>query len=85
MLLAETDAKFKYCPLLKTHDDKLKFCLGSMCMMWRFGPGGDKGYCGAAGNLAGLAAAMGGGGGGSGTGADQSLAAKAAALFGEEA
>jgi len=55
MLCAEREAKFKYCPLLKTHDDKMKFCQGTMCMMWRFadqneqGPDG-KGYCGLAGN-----------------------------------
>ena len=36
----ESEAKFKYCPLLKTHDDKMKFCLGSMCMMWRPAEGG---------------------------------------------
>ncbi|MDR3640815.1 MAG: hypothetical protein P4L39_05785 [Humidesulfovibrio sp.] len=63
MLLAESDAKFKYCPLLKTRDDKLKFCLGSMCMFWRWADpartGADEaGSCGAAGPLA-AAAAMG--------------------------
>ncbi|EHJ47423.1 hypothetical protein DFW101_1415 [Solidesulfovibrio carbinoliphilus subsp. oakridgensis] len=48
MPLRESEAKFKYCPLLTTHDDKLKFCQGSMCMMWRAdGPG--TGYCGLAG------------------------------------
>jgi hypothetical protein len=47
MLLSEREAKFKYCPLLKTHDDKLKFCLVSGCMMWRSG-GEDKGFCGLA-------------------------------------
>ncbi|OIN99648.1 MAG: hypothetical protein AUJ49_10825 [Desulfovibrionaceae bacterium CG1_02_65_16] len=68
MLLPESDAKFKYCPLLKTKDDKLKFCLGSMCMLWRWanptagaagaagaaGTEGDdaKGYCGAGGVIA---------------------------------
>ena len=31
MLINENDAKFKYCPLLKTHDDKMKFCQGAMC------------------------------------------------------
>lgn len=77
MLLAEADAKFKYCPLLKTHDDKLKFCLGSMCMMWRFAPGGEQGYCGAAGALVGLCAAM---NTGAGAAAKPSLP-----LFGEEA
>lgn len=61
MRLCESDAKFKYCPLLKTRDDKLKFCLGSMCMFWRWADpartGADaEGSCGAAG-LA-LAAAM---------------------------
>ena len=57
MLLAESDDKFKYCPLLKTRDDKLKFCLGSMCMLWRHAEAGrtgadDLGYCGAAGPVA---------------------------------
>jgi len=88
MLLSESEAKFKYCPLLKTHDDKLKLCLGSMCMMWRFGPEGDKGYCGAAGTIAGLAAANSTAGGSSATpggGVGDSPAARAAALFGEEA
>jgi hypothetical protein len=51
---AESDAKFKYCPLLKTRDDKLKFCLGSMCMFWRWESSAktgadDLGHCGAAG------------------------------------
>ncbi len=54
MLLAESDAKFKFCPLLKTREDKLKFCLGSMCMLWRFQDFAmtgedDLGFCGAAG------------------------------------
>ncbi len=61
MLLPESDAKFKYCPLLKTRDDKMKFCLGSMCMLWRRADQGktgadDLGYCGAAGPVAMLAA-----------------------------
>ena len=61
MLLPESDAKFKYCPLLKTRDDKMKFCLGSMCMRWRRADQGrtgadDLGYCGAAGPVAMLAA-----------------------------
>jgi len=60
MLLAESDAKFKYCPLLKTRDDKLKFCLGSMCMLWRWADlakaGVDEpGFCGAAGPVAAVA------------------------------
>lgn len=53
MLVAESEAKFKYCPLLTTHDDKLKFCQGSMCMMWRVDRSreeSDKGYCGLAGH-----------------------------------
>jgi hypothetical protein len=62
MLLSESDAKFKYCPLLKTKDDKMKFCLGSMCMLWRWADlakaGADEeGYCGAAGSIAVAAAA----------------------------
>lgn len=49
MLLQESEAKFKYCPLLKTHDDKLKFCQGSMCMMWRWDTTEEsKGFCGLA-------------------------------------
>ncbi len=47
MLLSENEAKFKFCPYLKTSDDKLKFCQTSQCMMWRFVK--DKGYCGLAG------------------------------------
>lgn len=62
MLLAESDAKFKYCPLLKTRDDKMKFCLGSMCMLWNWAnpakTGADEaGFCGA-GGMAVMAAAM---------------------------
>lgn len=51
MLLKESEAKFKYCPLLKTHDDKLKFCQASMCMMWRLAGEGQEGqgFCGLAG------------------------------------
>ncbi len=82
MLLPEAEAKFKYCPLLKTHDDKMKFCLGGMCMMWRFAEG-DRGYCGAAGSIAGLAMAS-----ATGQGAQAKPSSKdvpgLAALFGEE-
>jgi hypothetical protein len=54
MLYPENEAKFKYCPLLMTHDDKMKFCQGSQCMMWRQAEdetngGTTKGYCGLAG------------------------------------
>lgn len=59
MLLSESEAKFKFCPLLKTTDDKMKFCLGSGCMMWRRDgdkskessddASGKKGWCGLAG------------------------------------
>lgn len=57
MLYKESEAKFKNCPLLKTHDDKMKFCLGSACMMWRWADpektGADQaGYCGLAGSPA---------------------------------
>lgn len=48
MPVSESEAKFKYCPLLKTSDDKLKMCQGAMCMMWRTADDG-KGYCGLAG------------------------------------
>ena len=82
MLLPESEAKFKYCPLLKTHDDKMKFCLGSMCMMWR-AAGGDTGYCGAAGTVAGLSAAMAKGSGKPGTPSAKDVPGLAA-LFGEE-
>lgn len=65
MLLAQSDAKFKYCPLLKTKDDKLKFCLGAMCMLWRWespAKTGDdeRGYCGVGGSVAAMAALSGG-------------------------
>jgi hypothetical protein len=61
MLLPESDAKFKYCPLLKTRDDKMKFCLGSMCMFWRHAEADktgadDLGFCGASGPVVMLAA-----------------------------
>lgn len=55
MDLTEKEAKFKYCPLLTTHDDKLKFCQGTMCMMWRAADA-EKGYCGLAGRPGGAAA-----------------------------
>ncbi len=48
MIYPESEAKFKYCPHLMTSDDKMKFCQGTMCMMWR-SYDGDKGYCGLAG------------------------------------
>lgn len=50
MLLPESEAKFKFCPLLKTSDDKLKMCMGSQCMMWRWGDNDrQSGYCGVSG------------------------------------
>lgn len=48
MICSENEAKFKYCPYLMTSDDKMKFCQGTMCMMWR-SCGDGKGYCGLAG------------------------------------
>jgi hypothetical protein len=59
MLLPLSEATFKKCPLLTTHDDKLRFCLGSECMMWRYAhperrSGDEKGYCGLAGRPAGV-------------------------------
>ena len=53
MLLHEDDAKFKFCPLLKTSDDKLKFCLASACMMWRRAGDDGLGWCGLAGSVQG--------------------------------
>ncbi|GFM33490.1 hypothetical protein LN040_00675 [Desulfovibrio subterraneus] len=58
MLLPEKEARFKTCPLLKTSDDKMKFCQGEACMMWRFKnpqrkDETDPGYCGLAGKPAG--------------------------------
>ncbi|MGE4296585.1 MAG: hypothetical protein AB7E47_01030 [Desulfovibrionaceae bacterium] len=60
MMLTEKEAKFKHCPYLTTKDDKLRFCLGAMCMMWRRASDGaagdgDKGYCGLAGKPEGVA------------------------------
>lgn len=55
MYLSEHEAKFKYCPLLMTHDDKMKFCQGTMCMMWRAAPADltpGAGFCGLAGRPA---------------------------------
>lgn len=51
MLLSENEAKFKFCPLLKTRDDKMKMCMGSQCMYWRWEKENapEKGYCGVAG------------------------------------
>nr|WP_321259595.1 hypothetical protein [uncultured Pseudodesulfovibrio sp.] len=51
MLVSDSDAKFMFCPLLKTHDDKMKMCQVTMCMMWRWADETkEKGYCGLAGN-----------------------------------
>jgi hypothetical protein len=51
MMLSEGEAKFKFCPLLKTRDDKMKMCMGSQCMLWRWTDeeSREKGYCGVAG------------------------------------
>lgn len=53
MLLSEGEAKFKYCPHLKTKNDEMKFCQGTMCMMWRWlDEAKTQGYCGLAGKPA---------------------------------
>lgn len=57
MHLNESEAKFKHCPFLTTRDDKLRFCLGSACMMWRWADpdktgSGERGRCGLAGPVA---------------------------------
>ncbi|MBU1249261.1 MAG: hypothetical protein KKB70_11220 [Proteobacteria bacterium] len=50
MQLPENEAKFKFCPMLKTHDDKMKMCMGTQCMMWRWvDETKEKGFCGMAG------------------------------------
>jgi hypothetical protein len=49
MPIPESEAKFKYCPHLKTSDDKMKFCQAGMCMMWRTTKDGAAGWCGLAG------------------------------------
>lgn len=59
MLISENEAKFKYCPLLKTSDDKFRMCQGSQCVMWRYADvakqsEGDPGYCGLAGRPVGV-------------------------------
>ncbi|MCJ2165878.1 MULTISPECIES: hypothetical protein [unclassified Pseudodesulfovibrio] len=51
MIVTEDDAKFMFCPLLKTSDDKMKMCQVTLCMMWRWADKDrEKGYCGLAGN-----------------------------------
>ncbi len=51
MLVPESDAKFMFCPLLKTRDDKMKMCQVTQCMMWRWADDTkEKGYCGLAGS-----------------------------------
>ncbi len=53
MLTSESEAKFKFCPLLKTNDDKMKMCQVTMCMMWRWADEKkEEGYCGLAGSVA---------------------------------
>lgn len=59
MLHPQDDAKYKYCPLLKDQQDKMRFCLGSACMMWRWQSAdakgeSDSGYCGLAEKPAGV-------------------------------
>lgn len=56
MLVSDSDAKFMFCPLLKTSDDKMKMCQVAQCMMWRWADKSkEKGYCGLAGKPAGQA------------------------------
>jgi len=59
MLLPVKEAKFKFCPLLKTREDKFRMCLGADCMLWRFKyqdkrSEADSGYCGLAGKPSGM-------------------------------
>jgi len=52
MSTTEKDAKFRFCPLLTTPEGKMRFCVASQCMMWRWdgqGEGPDAlGFCGLA-------------------------------------
>ncbi len=53
MIIPESEAKYKFCPLLKTKDDKMKMCQVSQCMMWRWAnKEKTSGYCGLAGTIA---------------------------------
>ncbi|MBU1002219.1 MAG: hypothetical protein KKE73_06820 [Proteobacteria bacterium] len=57
MMLPQDEARLKFCPLLKTSDDKFRMCQGTQCMMWRYkdtaqAGAGDVGYCGLAGKPA---------------------------------
>lgn len=50
MILSESEAKYKFCPMLMTSDDKMKMCQVTQCMMWRWADEDKtKGYCGLAG------------------------------------
>jgi hypothetical protein len=50
MLVKACDARFLFCPLLMTHDDKMKMCQVAQCMMWRWvDREAEAGYCGLAG------------------------------------
>ncbi|EGB15260.1 hypothetical protein DND132_2055 [Pseudodesulfovibrio mercurii] len=54
MLVHVDDAKFLFCPLLMTHDDRMKMCQVTQCMMWRWvDREKGTGYCGMAGKPAG--------------------------------
>lgn len=58
MMLPQSEARFKFCPLLVGTDGKMRFCQGSQCMMWRYRLTDkkgeeDAGYCGMAGKPAG--------------------------------
>lgn len=56
MLVKACDAQFLFCPLLMTHDDKMKMCQVAQCMMWRWvDREAETGYCGLAGTPAGAA------------------------------
>jgi len=56
MLVDKDDAKFLFCPLLKTSDDKMRVCQVAQCMMWRWADGEkESGYCGLAGTPLSLA------------------------------
>ena len=56
MLVNVSDAKFLFCPFLMTHDDRMKMCQVTQCMMWRWTDREQgMGYCGLAGKPEGAA------------------------------
>lgn len=58
MILPQSEARFKLCPMLASPDGKLRTCQGAQCMMWCYKVvdqknEDDPGYCGLAGKPSG--------------------------------